>query len=640
MNKKCCYLILLSIIIIGVIFNNSHQLFIWGHNSAYAFDEFNYFARVGTIYSGETDIFTTIDSSGLTTLYPSGYFIFLTSFISLTGLDIDNIFLLRFLINTIFIIIPVLIFFLIGAKADKRLGLCAAFFSIVSMSFFSHPSNNFTFISSGLNITGTGVITGIAFLIVILAITHILKSNSNFLKFSIIILLVSTVSGLSHITPYFGFLLQMIILIMVLKIITYIKKPRDRAFLNRQNGTIAMLLLSVVFVYFLYYSTINWNTFKSDYSIGALPDFINYEWLNYIVPVMMILGICSIILYFFFYMQNIKYSGSKKMFKLPLFRRLSFLLPIFAGYYVLIVVLTTRGLMNPFMHRPTVGGIFPLFFSTSFKELEVIGSQAIGLILFILALIGLYYLLRDHNQIKRFLGLSFVILYLSRLFLLFPLGSSFFYDAYIGACLMPFIYGAALIGIYESGKRGSTFFTAKSFRKIKIKRFLKISIILLIIFLFSSTSILLQFNKEPSVRDRIYPNFSFLYKANPNPPIVSTNLITAVNAFTNEGEYIIAPTSFTLTVLFAMTHIKVSSFNYWGEFNDRSNLIELRSALEGGDGLKKYVEKYHARFIVIAYNDYRGNLSRIEKFENNPNLVKVYENRFGDRIYQYVNVHY
>ena len=82
--------------------------------------------------------------------------------------------------------------------------------------------------------------------------------------------------------------------------------------------------------------------------------------------------------------------------------------------------------------------------------------------------------------------------------------------------------------------------------------------------------------------------------------------------------------------------VKISAFTYHADAKDHSKAYELLGALRYEDLLEKYVKKYNVRYLVVALGDRYG--IPVREYENRPNLVKVYENQFGERIYYYVNV--
>lgn len=625
MSKKSTCICLILILLVALLLTNIPRIYVWGYQTISG-DQIGSFVRAEALYTGETDIYHYPDCNAVD-LYPPGGRIFMAASIVCT--DIYDPFTAKLILDSFAIISVILLYFLIGNKISPEFGLLAAFIRSTYFGFVSHPGFNYTYVLPPVNQMATGMITEIMFLTTLLAIIMIFKDSSKFIHFSIIIVISSLISGLSHITPYFGVVFQLTILMSFFILFSYFTKQKEKSLFLflRKFSVIICLLLSMVFVYLLYYSVIDLKNIDKIYNIGSLPSWLPYDLLSAVKPVSII---SLIVLFFLLVYISISCSTNKKRiteknFGLPFSKKLPLILSsLFVAYYLLVTFLVTSRLIDDYYARSRIGGIFPLYFSTKLSIPKIGASQAIGVFLFILAVIGIIYLLKSHNPLKRFLSTVFLVFYFTHLFLLFPLGNSLYYDAPADSYVISFVFAGAILGLCSPLKK----------LKVDNKKNLKLFTIILILVLMASLTMLNRANHDYEVREFIQPKSPLFLKGNIHPPAVTLDIINAVRFFTDDGEYILADFR-SNNVLYITTDVKISAYGYHSEAKNHSKANELLGALRNDELLGKYVKKYNVRYLVVTLGDYR---MPVREYENRPNLVKVYENQFGERIYHYVDV--
>ena len=621
MNKKVVYLALLSVVIMAIGINISHQAFIWGFETISGGDGLAHFSRANTIAGGYVDLRHDYDNPQFFDLYPSGFHVLLAMFTILSG---SSPFAISMIFKMLSSTIGGILIFLIGAKINWKVGVFSSFFVAISFSVFTSRRSFYIYIASGQNYLGGGSITTITTFIILLAYISFLKTKDNELKFGLLILIMGTIQGISHISTYIGFIVNFIgFSIFVLPLIFF----RYRYLFTKVLKIIFYTLLSLPAVFFIYYFPM----YPQILSPGYLPEkffpsFVPAHYTNYF-PILFSLMLISLV--FFLIFINVKSEkGSISYFKTNKYIFTGMFVSYILLYSLVLFMVTKSPHKYTFSSFVILTGIFPTYLPHSYPGMVSAVSLFTGFMMFGLTIAAFFYSYRSKYVNAHFILLMYFSFY--AIWFVFAIIIRYYADRiiYFGYFL-PLLYGLGLV----------SFFSSKTLNHRKYGKILKKSAVLGIAFLFLSMSIMSQITKEPQIRPDL--NVERINIGSHAPPRTISSFSYAVSRLTEPGEYILSSPE-TLEVMATTTHIR-SPTNHWSQaYRDHTNWGITSSALYGRN-MGTFFEKYHARYLIVGYGDMTSEMrfsrekhAPIQTYNKNPHLMLIYIDQYGERIYEWI----
>ncbi len=628
MNKKVVYLALISVIILGMGINTSHQLSLWGFETVSGGDEFAHFARAQNIARGYVDVYHEYDNPHFYDLYPSGFNVLSAEFIILSGFQ--SHYYTSFIFKIIYSLMVGIIVFLIGAKINWKVGVFSSFFLMTYFRIYTWKKTFYINVSSPQNTLTSVFISTTLILFTILLYMMFLKTRDREVEYGVLIVIAGTVHGISHISTYIGFILNFI---GFSAIIMFLIMFRYRAYLSKMVNIILYTLLSIPFVFFIYYFPMFPDILSSAYYPDKFfPPFIPSAAIPYLpeISAMMLLTIVSVLVIY-----N-KYVAVREITYIKTDRKLfGFMIAAYLAMYGLVLFLVSK---NPYRY-PGSGelilmGIFPTYIPHSIPGLVSTLSLIVGFSMYLLTLFAFLWAYKS-----KFVNFNFILLLYFSFYLVWFFSAIVikYYPSRIMyfQFILPFVYAAGLVSLLTPSKKRSS----SGILKFLKSPFIKKSIAVAIVAMFLSMSVVSQITKEPELRPEL--NIERISIGKTRPPRDVSSFMYEVGYLTEPGDYVLA-TPETLEVVCTMEGTR-SPTNHWSQtYADHSNWGITINAIRGTD-IDTFFEKYNATYLVVGYGDIHGFSDTFgnkyhdpDIYSQDPNLVLIYEDQYGERIYAWV----
>jgi len=618
------YLLFLIILLFGALHNVAPHL-VWGFNTILGHDEICHFARAKNIAHGNIDIFHLGDRTDYYDLYPPGLHILEAFFINSAG--VENIYTISFIFKFMLMAVILLLYFMVGSKISPKIGLLASFFRGTFFFVRSHyTAGYYTNLTSYFGRPDPCMYHEIFVLVVIFSILCILRTDN--LKsfkngvFLFLLFIASVCHGLIHMGTYIGYLFEFPLVLLGMGII-FVKfwRLNDNDVKLKENITLytvitIIILLSLPVMFFMYYYPM-WGELLGDkYTIGntlagmGISPFFAYI-APYICIFLMLSGVFALLLVFRHPLVKVMKTHyiSKRMTLLMLF---SYIILYFTA-----VSIVTRSPGSYHYGSVALESIFPIYIPTSISNpLVTIPTVIVGFIIFGMSVIGLWYSFNSESHEMRFLGLMYFLLYIAWAITFFVLGLHAS-RTWLFRYIFPFLYAGSIIFLWE--KRIKIF-------RVSVTKIAVVSIILMFIF----TSFIIVVNKEAWVRSSVEPTSKFSF-GDVGYAQATPEFIAVVDSYVDK-EYVLA-TSETLKVMGATTDAKILAKEYYTYIKDNKPIGIERLALEGKEYRVSFFRNYNARYLIVAIGDL--NRLNIEKYNQDPNLIRVFQGSYGQSVYLY-----
>ena len=624
LSRRAVYLLFLIILLFGALHNVAPHL-VWGFNTILGHDEICHFARAKNIAHGNIDIFHLGDRTDYYDLYPPGLHILEAFFINSAG--VENIYTISFIFKFMLMAVILLLYFMVGSKISPKIGLLASFFRGTFFFVRSHyTAGYYTNLTSYFGRPDPCMYHEIFVLVVIFSILCILRTDN--LKsfkngvFLFLLFIASVCHGLIHMGTYIGYLFEFPLVLLGMGII-FVKfwRLNDNDVKLKENITLytvitIIILLSLPVMFFMYYYPM-WGELLGDkYTIGntlagmGISPFFAYI-APYICIFLMLSGVFALLLVFRHPLVKVMKTHyiSKRMTLLMLF---SYIILYFTA-----VSIVTRSPGSYHYGSVALESIFPIYIPTSISNpLVTIPTVIVGFIIFGMSVIGLWYSFNSESHEMRFLGLMYFLLYIAWAITFFVLGLHAS-RTWLFRYIFPFLYAGSIIFLWE--KRIKIF-------RVSVTKIAVVSIILMFIF----TSFIIVVNKEAWVRSSVEPTSKFSF-GDVGYAQATPEFIAVVDSYVDK-EYVLA-TSETLKVMGATTDAKILAKEYYTYIKDNKPIGIERLALEGKEYRVSFFRNYNARYLIVAIGDL--NRLNIEKYNQDPNLIRVFQGSYGQSVYLY-----
>ena len=638
MKKASLMLVMIAIILLSITLNTI-TLYIWGYHTIVSSDEVRHFARARQIAYHNVDFYHVWNAPNIYELYPGGLHVFIASFMLTSG-DY-NAFDLNIILIIMFYTLETFLVFLLGLKISKRVALFSSFFYITFFEIFTDSKTHYIYVFTHLDYVSTSHITLITlFASLIIIFMYFKNSGKHNYRLDILFSLLLIVHGVSHISTYIGYVSNFSFLFIILFFYSLLRGNNKLRLLSLRF--LVLIAVSTLGMFLIYYAPMfsdvinnsNYNPYK--FLPEILPKFVvNNFYLYLIILIIMVISLYFIIkhvklLPFWMYGQKVK--------KLTLV--------IFVILYILLYILTIFSVsQSPKTYTydfVLLMGVFPTYIPHNIIGISYVSQYSLfaGFLMFLLSVFGLYLLLKSKRFYVWLLGIIFIIFYLVWIF--FALGIKYYanriiYFEYILPLLLAAGIEEIIICFRKKNERG---FSQDNIRHISFRNFLKIAIIIFIIFIFLSISIISVANKDPLLRDAT--NISNPLRFGKTQPLqITYGFIVVVNYYTNYNEYVLGSKN-SIEPLAATTHIKPPDTTYVNYYK-KNNLwyvviLPLRNPTK--DNLNRYLKNYPTtRYLVVSYKEVFpwGARMPVEKYDSSPYLLKTYESNGGQRLYLIVN---
>ncbi len=627
MNKKASLILGLILLIMTTIILNTLTHYLWGFNTIYSSDELRNFARARQIASHNIDFYHVWDNPAVYELYPAGIHVLLSSFM-LMG-STFNIYLISFIFKIMFAIIPTLLVFLAGLKISKKIGLFSAFFYITSFFIFTNSKSYYVYMFVNTNAVAAQNITSVTLYGALVVFLLSLKSAKKFYIFDIIFLLFLIVHGISHISTYMGFVFNFSLFFISLSIYGFMK--RNEKLKNIGIKYFFLTYISLIFVFFIYYFPMYPALLGENYHIvHFFPKFI---------PPLFIRNLPQILLGGLIILLPVSMILLKKKFDRvvsePLSSRgkLIFIAGIISLYIIIYLYSLYAVTFNPTEYHYSFTLIFsPFPLYLPFHNLPLISllSITVGFIAYIFSIFSIYGLLKKWKTNLSFLNIGMMFLLFFIIWWMF----GFIYKYYASRIIyfnyiLPFILAGGVSMLFK--KCSNIGFNGSNIRKA-----IRLTILLLIISLFLGTSTVTTINKDPVVRD----NFNI---SNPlrfgtiSAQEITPSFAIYVNHITEKDEYLLG-NYYSIDSLGAITWIKPPVKRYVTYFKNHKLWVITYTALRNPNtlNLQVFCNAYKpTRYMVVGYNEHfrYDTALPVKKYDNSPNLLKIYQSNGGQRVY-------
>ena len=630
-------IIILILLISGIAIAVSPQI-LWGFETIAASDIIRHFIRAKALAHHDVDMFHYYPETRIVDMYPPGGHLLMAAIMQLSS--IYSIYSIAAIIKITFMVVILLLYFVIGKKISTEVGLLAMFFRL--FMFYVTPNvgaKYIFFMADQIHFTAWNI-TELFVLLSILALYYLLfESNltkKRFLVWDLILLFSVVFHGLTHISTFIGYFVSVPLFLTVLAIIYAPLKSLRKAMLTRITHVVSILGISVCCAYVIYYKKLTDLVLAEGYDISMyLPSWFPQHFIYNHLPFVIAIGIGCCINIILSY-KHIAKSQIKKI-ELP-DGGLKFLLISYVISYICTICATNMSskYMRIVAEGTTtynIGAFYPIFFTISSNPITML-TQVGGIGLFLLSVFGLINLIKSENSNSRYIALFYTSSYIAWFLFFIPIP---YYSHRIGIFrfFIPFLFAASVIFIYQYAFKLQVIFkefakTHKSpviFKKShNLGTFLVIALLLLFIVINGMSVI----NKDPAIR--MPGAFSSPFRIGTlSPPLCTPEFLDRVNAWTEPDEVVLS-TPQTSQCLAAVTDITPISLRYSLHDPEHSEYDEVMCAiLYEGKYMDSFFKKYNARYLVVTiYDSY---LSR--KFDKNPNLIKIYEDPYGQTIYVY-----
>jgi len=619
-KKRKILLALALIIVYGIMITNSHQL-MYGINTFSGVDEFNHVSRAFAISNGKVDMYHDYVNKDVCDLYPAGLHVLMSSFILTSG--VRNTYILLLLFKTVFIILNILLFFILGSKVHPAIGLLAAFFSFNIPTVLTNIISEYVWIQTSSNYFNTTQITICTLLVSLYAIMELsLFQNKKIMVFSLLLLIASIIHGISHISTYIGYLVCIIPFLLLSMVIAYKKSGRYAA--ARWIYSLFIVLLSLPFVFFIYYYPMMSELLSPGYRITDLfPPFMQ-SFPQSMFPISMLLvGGLSLIIIIFSY-QFIKGKEGTHFDYFCTKRKYPLLVLYLLLYLGMVVALN----LSP--EKYIIGSVFPTKFAMYIPRWHVtlvtISSFLFGIFSFFFSVIGLNAMLSpDRDRKWKYIGMLYLCSFTIWFIFLIPYQ---YYAHRVGRfyqLILPFIFASAIFYIERI-----------DFPKIKgVSKILRsIVVIVMILCIFISTNWISQINKDPPIIEPSKKSALPLRFGEEHLPIITPKFGDVVRTYA-ENKVVLGSrdTLRALTAVsgvdpppgaFYITYVTWDYSNY--KWDSYCNAIR-------GYRMDEFFKENNVSYVILGIGD-RG-MSYI--YDDNPNLFKIYESEYGEKIYAYAD---
>jgi hypothetical protein len=653
MSNKSFLRLAIIVIILLLIFTWLSPYLIFGYNIISNSDEMRFFDRGKAIANGDVDLYHYWNNPSHIDAYPPAFSLIIAEMLLMNpGIDPYTV---QFIYKAFIIGLSFLLYFWLGTFFSRKMALAAVFFrSCTFMILTDYPSLYTYLFPSGILIGG-GNYTEIAVLLTIILVFRFLRHIGSDRTNLALIFLVGLAHGESHISGFMSFSIFFSIymalyaallsikeiktLLPKMYLLPYLVKVTKATFNNRAMMPIYITFLLPLLLHLTYYSRIVEEASPAIYDISMiLPLSMPSTIYSILILTLFLLGVFSLI------MRGRNTAATNSQASLSISTRVwrtALLLYLVCFIAITYVVNRTPGEYN-YLNFAIMTG-FPSYLPLNNMNTVSLLSLIAGYILFIMSLLGLIEMRNQTNPTAALLAILYLTSYYFFTFtfmlgILRPHRSMFFLE------FIPILLGLAVINTRKilrtisefTWRRNSDFLTAVQFLRRHSRQ---ISAIIIVGFFAVST--FGNANMDPTVRE-LKAALPVLQFGNIGAPFVTPSFIEKIKEVYTPGEAILSSPD-TQVALYAFLDFAIKS-PYWDEnVYDNSNYSAVFSSMHYfiGYSPSKWLMEHGGTLMIIGYIDillgppsYKGYRYDLQKFDEDPQIVKLYQDEFGERIYK------
>ena len=193
---------------------------------------------------------------------------------------------------------------------------------------------------------------------------------------------------------------------------------------------------------------------------------------------------------------------------------------------------------------------------------------------------------------------------------------------------LPFILA---IGAYYFLKRES-----KSIKHLSLRRFLRLSFVILLVIILISVPVVSFINKDPNIRDESSIS-NPLRIGTSSPPWSTYDFIVYANYHIDSSQYILG-NSYSVETLSATTFGKPPTIGWVIYYKNHTlwtiTILAIRNPSK--QTLERFYNTYYpTKYMFVGYREhyYWGPVMPVERYDNSPYLLKIYQSNGGQRVY-------
>ena len=655
MDSKKFYRLAIALIFLALLFNWLSPSLFYGYKVIGGSDELRLFDKGKSVALGDVDLHHLYYQPEAVDLYPPGYSIIVAELITMVpGIDPYGI---EYTYKAVFFGVALVLYFWLGLFFSRKMALASVVLRSCIFVVMVTRQTFYTYLLPYDFLIGGGNYTEIAILLTLIFIFRFLNSTGSKKVNLGIIFLVGLLHGLTHISGFMSFTVFMSIFLMIYAAVlstTWMQVSASPAggilhrffsfakavFKNRVMMPVYVTLTLPLLIFLTYYLRLTIETSSMPYMLDAImPLHMPIEMYIAVMCSLAILGVLGLVI-----------GGQEAHFgkALPpialsnLIWRI--MIVLYVASFLLIVVLVNN---NPDQYAYAIYAVisgFPSFIPGIDSGLVPVLTVVAGTIMFILSLIGAIGMGYRAKPNDAFLAILFLASYwfftvTFVLDILVPHRTLFF--------LVPLSLMVAM-GILELPKSLEKFriiigrpfgnYSGRAFAFIKANRH-KITAVMIVGFL--AIGIVARANFEPIVRNPDARNI--LQFGSTTSPIVTTELVEKVQEVFTPGESVLCNPD-TLTALYTFVEINPASSPPWNVILDvNSNFSDVFYSMSyfPSHSPSKWLIEHNGTLLILGMMDanegspvYGFFKFDTHKFDNDPRLVKIYENEFGELIYK------
>lgn len=656
MSPKRFHRLAIVLILVALVFTWLSPSLFFGFDIIGGSDELRLFNKGKGLVLGDVDLYHLWNQPNAIDIYPPGYSLIVAELLTMIpGIDPFGI---EYVYKALFFGVALILYFWLGLFFSRKMALAAVV--IRSCIFVIHVSRDsfYTYLLPYDFLIGGGNYTEIAILLTLIFVFRFLNHEGSDRTNIAIIFTVGLLHGLTHISGFTSFTVFLSVFLMFYATILSVRGMRFNApsdagilrrififimsvFRNRVMMPVYVTIILPLIIFLVYYLRLVIEATSEVYILDEImPLNMPIELYIVLMSSLAIFGALGMVVGG----REIRFVKALPSITLSN-RTWRIMILLYVASFLAIVYLVND---NPNKYAYAIYAVisgFPSFIPSLDMGLVPILTVLAGTVMFILSLIGAVGLGYKGKPNETFLAILYLAAY-------WFFAATFIFDVLIPHRSMFFLVplslmvGMAMIELPKSLEKFRILvgllagkLSRRTFRFIKTHRH-KITAIILVGFL--AIGIVAQANFEPIVRDYSDAK-NILQFGSISSPLATTALIERVLEVYTPGESILC-TPDTLTALYTFVDINPSSSPYWNTLLTRnSNFSEVFYSLNYLTGCTpvKWLTEHHGTLVVLGLMDVKDGPKPYgfwqfdtSKFDKDPNLIKLYENEFGELIYK------
>lgn len=657
MKPRKFFLLAVSLILLLLLFNCFFASLFYGYDIITGSDELRFFNKGKGLVSGDVDLYHLWNQPNAIDVYPPGYPLIvaelLTMIPGIDPFDVEHIY------QVIFFLIAITLYFWLGLFFSRKMAIAAIIIRSCLFVVMVSRDTYYTYLTPYNYANGGGNYTEIAILLTLIFLFRFLNHIGSDRTNLALIFLAGVLHGLTHISGFTSFTVFIsIFLVIYAAILSAREYPKHKpsfsnlhrrllnylwaVFNNRVMMPVYTTIMLPLAIFMLFYLELIIEVSSNTYFIDdLLPLPISIEMYVAMMCTLAFVGVLGL------------FIGGRKV---PLVKIMPTLAPSIRIWQVLIMMYIGSFLLtiylvndNPNKYAYAIYAVisgFPSYIPGLTDGLVPILTVLAGTLMFILSVIGLIGLGYKGKPNETLLALLYLASY-------FFFVATFVFDVLIPHRSMFFLITLSLVVAMVTVDLPRSLWNLRNLIGLPFGRVTKktlrlirnhsraIEVIILVGFL--ATAMIARANLEPIVRDYNESKNFLQFGSDVSPPLATIGLIEKVQEVAIPGESVLCAPD-TLTALYTFVDINPSSSPTWNILlPDNFNFSEVfvSMAYYNDNSPLKWLTEHNGTLLILGMMDVMEGSKRYgyyqfdtAKFDNDPNLVKIYENTFGELIYR------